>query len=223
MFINSNDVEEIIRIVDGNYANRTVVLMIAETDMPNINSLTDKLNRKDIKFIGGIFPQVIYGNNVYDSGVVIKFIQNEVSTLVMNNIKDKNYTIPELDFDKTKNYCAFTFIDGLTGNISYFLSELYRKFGNNCSYLGGGAGSLSLQQKPCVFDNQGFYMDTAITIVFESNVSIGVKHGWKKIEGPIIATKTDKNVIDKSLLCLVRFYYQSVVLIVVECFVCFVF
>ena len=195
MYIDSTKVSNIIDKIKTTDPNSTVLLFIAETDKHKIPELIRELNKADIKFLGGIFPKLIYENEVKEQGVVVNFIKNEVSLFRVENLKEKNYEIPTLNLSRETNYCTFTLVDGLTGNISHYLSELYRSFGNYCTYLGGGSGSLSLEQQPCVFDNDGFYMNAAVTIVFKANVSIGVKHGWEKIEGPIIATKTDKNVI----------------------------
>ena len=195
MYIDITNNKTIIDKIKATDFNSTVLLFVAETDKEEIPGLIKNLNEAGIKFLGGIFPKLIVENEVKEQGVVVNFIKNEVSRFRVENLKEKDYEIPTLNLSRETNYCTFTLVDGLTGNISHYLSELYRSFGNYCTYLGGGSGSLSLEQQPCVFDNDGFYMNAAVTIVFESNVSIGVKHGWQKIEGPIIATKTDKNVI----------------------------
>lgn len=195
MYIETPSTNTIIEKIKANNPNSTILLFIAETDMLDIPELIQKLNEANIKFLGGVFPKLIYDNEVKDRGVVINFIKKEIGLFKVQNIEEKNYEIPTLNLSREKSYCTFTLVDGLTGNISHYLSELYRNFGNYCSYLGGGSGSLTLKQQPCVFDRDGFYMDAAVVIVFETKVSIGVKHGWQRIEGPIIATKTDKNVI----------------------------
>ena len=80
-------------------------------------------------------------------------------------------------------------------HISDFLSRLFGKYWNKVSYIGAGCGSLSLQQTPCIFNNEGIFQDSALLLFSKSKSSLGVKHGWNKIAGPLVANKTDGNRI----------------------------
>lgn len=197
MFINSKDVKTIVSQISSVIGNNTALLFIAENSDVSIDELITELNKSNIQFFGGIFPKVIFNNELHDNGIIVNYIENVTSTFVIHNLDQKQFTIPSVKLVENKSYCTFTLVDGLTGNISHYLSELYRTLGNSSVYLGGGAGSLTLEQKPCLFSNEGFYMNAAISIIYESDCSIGVKHGWEKIKGPIIATKTDKNIIQE--------------------------
>ncbi|WP_299605858.1 FIST C-terminal domain-containing protein [uncultured Aquimarina sp.] len=197
MLINSTDPHNVAKTIKEKSKGRNVVLSIPDNYPVDVEMLIEELNKLDVQFMGGIVPKIIYQNMVLDEGVVANFLDHVVTQFVIENIREKDFTIPQIPFEREKDYCAFTMLDGLTGNISHYLSEVYRVLGNNCLYLGGGAGSLTLEQKPCVFSNEGFFMNAAITVVYEGSGSLGVQHGWEKIEGPIIATKTDKNVIQE--------------------------
>ncbi|MCP3900644.1 MAG: histidine kinase, partial [Desulfobacteraceae bacterium] len=63
------------------------------------------------------------------------------------------------------------------------------------NYIGGGAGSLSMVSKPCLFSNDGLLMDSAILAFFELDSGIGVSHGWESISGPYRVTEADHNII----------------------------
>jgi len=63
------------------------------------------------------------------------------------------------------------------------------------NYFGGGAGSLSLEQKPCIFNNEGFFQDAAVGCIMRMPSKIGVRHGWNKVKGPFIVTKAEGNII----------------------------
>jgi hypothetical protein len=86
-------------------------------------------------------------------------------------------------------------VDGLTSNIDLFLFQLFDKLGSSAQYIGGGAGSLTLKQQPCLFTRDGFVQDAAIVTFIKRQCKLGIRHGWKKLAGPIVATKTCKNVI----------------------------
>ncbi len=53
-------------------------------------------------------------------------------------------------------------VDGLAGNITAFLARLFSKLARTVTYIGGGAGSLTLQQKPCLFTPEGLFQDAAL-------------------------------------------------------------
>ena len=197
MLILSNVIENIVQEIESTVQNRTALLFVAENSNIDIENLISELNQKRIHFAGGIFPKVMYKNVVYEKGIVVNYIENIVQSFTTKNIEQQQFTIPKIELPRKDSYCTLTLVDGLTGNISNYLSELYRTLGTSCIYFGGGCGSLTLQQKPCIFNNTGFYMNAAFSIIYETKVSIGVKHGWEKVDGPLIATKTDKNTIQE--------------------------
>ncbi len=197
MFITPNTIENIVKQIEETAGTQTALLFIAEHTKIDIENLILELNQRQITFAGGIFPRVIYNDIVYEEGIVVNFIDQIHHAFVIKNLDQKEFTIPKIQLASDKSYCTFTLVDGLTGNIANYLSELYRTLGTSSIYFGGGAGSLTLEQKPCLFDNDGFYMNAAISLIYESRVSIGVKHGWEKVDGPLIATKTNNNTIQE--------------------------
>ena len=81
-------------------------------------------------------------------------------------------------------------IDGLSDNNQDFLNRVFYELGHDFKFIGSGAGSLDLVQKPCVFDKDGVYQDRAIVLLLKTNVAIGIQHGYQRIAGPIVATET---------------------------------
>ena len=88
-----------------------------------------------------------------------------------------------------------TIVDGLTSDITSYLQQLYHHYGNSVNFIGAGAGSISLIQQPCVFTNEGIFQDAAVLFPINLKISLGVKHGWVKLAGPIVATRTENNII----------------------------
>jgi len=194
--INTQDLYQFL-IKEKLHENETFCLYFSEKSNVEIADLIKLLNKSEIPFFGAIFPAVIHNGEHYDNGVVISKLKNVVSTHLVQGLDQNKMTIPEFKIAPNKNYCALTFVDGLAPNISLFLSEMYDKYGKSISYLGGGAGSLSFVQKPCLFFKDGFYDNAALIVIVETQVSLGVTHGWKKLKGPLVATKTNKNVIEE--------------------------
>ncbi|WP_411893323.1 FIST signal transduction protein [Winogradskyella sp. A2] len=195
MLISSTNNTEIVNAISNHIKNNAALISIGEHTAIDINGLISDLNKTGIKFIGGLFPKVIHDNSILDKGIVINTL-NEIETLfVIENISTKNFSIPKVNFKENQDYSLFTYVDGLTSNISNYLGELYENYGMQTNYFGGGAGSLSLEQKPCVFTNKGIYQDAAVVCIMRMASRIGVRHGWNKVDGPFIVTKAEGNVI----------------------------
>lgn len=195
MHLKSSDIDLLVESIYSLANGRRAIIFIAENSTFSVEAFLKKLKESNLKFFGGIFPKIVAYDKLYDEGVIVNFVENELICFETLNLDTKDFSIPLVSLETDQEYCTFTLVDGLTSNISNYLSELYRNFGNKTYYFGGGAGSLTLQQQPCVFTEEGFFMNAAVTIIFETKIGIGVKHGWQKIDGPYVATKTEKNVI----------------------------
>lgn len=176
--------------------DEVVLLFIGEASTIDITQLIETLNTKNIEYFGGIFPRVIFDEAQSDSGIVIKKLKMAMEPVIIHGLNDTNFEIPNrlLGLD-LNDITAFTLVDGLTANIATFLDRLYDELGNRINYIGGGAGSLSLVQKPCVFSKEGFFQDAAIVGLINQQSNLGVRHGWNKLAGPFVATQTHKNII----------------------------
>ncbi|MCF2874360.1 MULTISPECIES: FIST signal transduction protein [unclassified Tenacibaculum] len=196
LHLTTTNIDEITLEIKNLVKNNTALISIGEHTDINIDNLVSSLNEADINFIGGIFPMVIWKNDVQDKGIIVHELTNVVQTYTIRNISQKEFKIPKTNFKENTNYSLITFVDGLTSSISNYLSRLYQEYGMKTNYFGGGAGSLTLQQKPCVFSKEGFLEDTAVVAIIEMKSSIGVEHGWQKLDGPYIVTKTSGNSIE---------------------------
>jgi hypothetical protein len=86
-------------------------------------------------------------------------------------------------------------VDGFSQRISALIDSLFNFFGLEVNYLGGGCGSLSFKQKPCLFTNEGLIADSAILATVGTTSGIGVSHGWTSVRGPFKVTESDRNTI----------------------------
>lgn len=195
MLITSTNIREISSLIKDHIQGNAALITIGEHTQLDVNALIEILNEKDITFIGGIFPKVIHGNTILEKGIVLNSLNNLTNSFLIKDISSKKYSFPKVHFENGFNYSLFTYVDGLTSNISAYLGELYGHYGMQTNYLGGGAGSLSLKQMPCVFNNEGIFQDAAVIAIMKMDSKIGVKHGWKKVDGPFIVTKAEGNTI----------------------------
>lgn len=201
MYLEKTDLKEIINVINTmKLKNDDVVLMMfGEKKTPDINKLILELNKKKINFFGGIFPGIIYKDKKYEEGVIINVLPSLAKPFLIKGLNTVNIKIPyfgeQILTQHEKKYTAFVFVDGLTSNISLFISELFNRLGNSVHYFGSGAGSLSLKQSPCLFTSEGFTQDAAIVTFIKLESLLGVQHGWKRLMGPFVATRTNKNII----------------------------
>ncbi|MBN1406466.1 MAG: FIST C-terminal domain-containing protein [Calditrichaceae bacterium] len=157
------------------------------------------LKSSQIPVFGGIFPQIIYGHDKLEKGTIIAGLNFKPNIAIIPNLSDINEdyeevideNIPDLIDIKT----MFVFVDGFSKRISALIDGLFNIFGLEFNYIGGGAGSLSFEQKPCLFSNEGLIADSALLVSSEIESGIGVSHGWKKISGPFKVTESDRNII----------------------------
>lgn len=195
MLITTTNITEIVDAIANHVNDEAALISVGEHIEVDIKQLVIALNNAKLKFIGGIFPKVIHGNNIFDKGIVVNTLNNVEELFLVKDISKKEYTIPKISFDESNTYSIITYVDGLTSNISHYLSGLYENYGMQTNYFGGGAGSLSLEQMPCVFNNDGIFQDAAVVALVRMQSRIGVRHGWNKVDGPFIVTKAEGNII----------------------------
>lgn len=203
MYLSNPTIQTILeKIVELNLASdELVVLFFGEKTILDYEQLIEELNQQEVVFLGAFFPGIIYNDQNFDTGVLFVkyrsktplFIVEDLGSVSEQNLFDnQEISIPEIQKEAST---ALVLVDGLSAHIAQFLAELYNYWGSSINYIGGGAGSLSLEQKPCLLCSKGLLEDAAIICFIDAPIGLGVQHGWQELEGPIIATRTKKNVI----------------------------
>jgi hypothetical protein len=122
---------------------------------------------------------------------------------IINDISQKEYESLDKDMEEQLEgfnesiKTMFVFIDGLAKNIGICVNVLFDNYGLDVNYIGGGSGSLSFEQKPSLFTNQGLLKDAFVYGYSKCHSSIGVCHGWKSICGPYQVTKSSGTIIQE--------------------------
>lgn len=200
MYVASTKIPDLLSAIEAlePQTGETIMLLFAEQKHPDIPTLIDALNARSISVFGGLFPGLVYGNSRMNEGCILKkfkftmppFIVRDISTAEFSGMIGAGGIAPA-----PQKRTALMLIDGLTSGIYQFLEALNDIFGMDANFLGAGAGSMSLKQQPCVFNNEGFFQDAAVVCIIEKTAQLGVRHGWNKIAGPMVATKTNGNSI----------------------------
>ena len=175
-----------------------VLLFVGEHSAFAIHELLAALKKRQIPVAGGVFPGIIYGDQKHDSGIVADVVPQILEPSIVAGLDNTNFQIGHLPQPpKDHQYTALVLVDGLTKHVALFLDRLFRRLGNQVSYIGGGAGSLSFEQKPCVFDSQSIYQDAALVLWLKTTTSLGVRHGWRHLQGPFVANMTEGPAVNQ--------------------------
>lgn len=162
-------------------------------------SIEPILKKVPVPVCGGIFPAVISGKEKLERGSIVIALKCKATIATIPNISSKNSDhvdlIDQQFQEDDQGQTMFVFIDGLAERIDSFISSLFTVFGLAPNYIGGGAGSLTMQQKPCLLTNQGLVQDAAILALFDLDSGIGVSHGWTKVRGPFRVTESRGNAV----------------------------
>ncbi len=178
-----------------------VLLFIAEKSQPDLNALVSMLKAGNIRFLGGIFPGVIYGQLHMEGAVAVRVPSAGAPLL----IQDLSRQVPLLSAgqvrtlqdirDGNKQATGLILVDGLAPHISLLLNELHAASDHAVQYLGGGCGSLSLQPMPCLFTAEGVFQNAAAILPLSTQCLVGIQHGWRRLAGPFKATRTHQKIL----------------------------
>jgi len=146
---------------------------------------------KDPLCVGAIFPYVIYEEAYYAQGILAVQLEKEVHITFVPSMEKACFNGTLEDFSGM----VLVVVDGFSAHIVTFLEALFEVTASAASILGGGSGKLTLVQEPLIFDTQGLHQDAALILSCDTPLGLGVGHGWDELMGPLMATKTDKNIL----------------------------
>jgi len=195
MFYNNFDSKSIIdkMLAMQSSDDDVFMLLVAEHTKWDPNEFIVVADNKGLVFFGGIFPEIISGSNKYSEGVIVKKYPSTTKPFLQTNINLPDFKLQNIKNIRVncdnKKSTAIILLDGLSSQIARLLEGLHLHFGDTVNYVGGGAGSITLVQKPSVFCNEGIFQDAAIITVVDNDASLGVKHGWERVIGPIFLPK----------------------------------
>ena len=178
-----------------------LLIFLAEKSRAAIPGLIRGLKKSRINFCGGVFPGVIYGDKHYDEGAVIVVLPALETPFLVRGLDNHDFLLPEfgrkIKRPRRKKYTAIILVDAWASFISHFLSETYNQLGDSFRYFGGGAGSLKFKSKPCIFTTDGQFRNAALVIFTTLKSTLGVRHGWERLTGPIVANDTRNHIISE--------------------------
>jgi hypothetical protein len=182
---------------DGNIQG-VLVLACAANDFP-IFEMNLILKTRPYTIFGGIFPSIIFGTRRFERGTILVGISRAVRAIPLEGLSDAGMSLETVlasaAVDSEAMKTLMVFVDSSSKRIGFLVDSLGDIFGVKIGCLGGGAGSLTMQPKPCLFSNEGLLEDAAILALLDLEIGIGVSHGWEPVIGPYRVTESRGNVI----------------------------
>ncbi len=179
-------------------AKSLFILSCDANEIP-VEQLNDYFQHLDIPVFGGLFPQIISGTDNLERGHIVCGLSQALplGTISLANGSPARWreTLESQCPWLANSKSVITLIDGLSQHIDPFFELLYDHIGPDKPVVGGGAGSLTLKQKPCLITNQGILTDAALVIGLPLGADIGIAHGWHQMAGPFLVTKSEGNTI----------------------------
>jgi len=181
-----------------------LMILAADANGFTPENLDPVLKRFNTPIFGGIFPQLIHSGQNHEQGTVIVSLHVAPEIVCIKNLSDPQalyeeqlapfsdrWGQPQHSNDET----FIVFVDGLSRRISSLIQDMFYCFGLQRNYIGGGAGSLSFSQKPCLITPEGLLQDVAVVAKLAISCGTGVAHGWESISEGMKVTQAAGNVL----------------------------
>lgn len=197
-----SDLDELLGRADGQGYGLLMVLGCDQNQWP-ADELNALLTRLKTPVIGGIFPAIIINNQQHDNGAIVLGLEESPEIARVTGMSDPaaNYEAQLLAQrverwqDLGEQSTLLVLVDGLASRISALVEDLFFVFGLENNFVGGGAGSLSFEQQPCIISPLGLEADVAIVVRLPRASTIGVTHGWSSIGDAMEVTEAERNII----------------------------
>lgn len=197
----TTDVSEfasLLAAADRNDAIKSIFVLACDENGYTPTAIDGILNGIQKPVFGGIFPEIIYHCEKWTQGVIVAGLSDTaiVQTIPGLSDMDRDYeSLIEQAAAAPDVRTMLVLVDGLSARITALIDALFAVFGLDYNYIGGGAGSLSFQQAPCLFTNDGLIQDSALLVMLPNKSGVGVSHGWTEIAGPFCVTESDRNIV----------------------------
>ncbi len=182
---------------------RTILVFACDQNGWLKADLDPVLQAIDKPVLGGVFPQVIHEGVSHEKGCLVVALPFAVKHGLITGLSD-----PDADYDQqlmeqmetlidttVSQQSLMVWVDGLSSRIGSLIESIFYTLGLSFNLFGGGAGSLSFEQKPCLFDNNGMVMDAALIISLPIATAMGVSHGWQAVSEPLQVTSAEANTV----------------------------
>ena len=183
----------------GTADGEVLVVFVAEGGGIDLDGIVSALAAREQSFLGGVFPALIWAGRQRESGAILFTLPVRARPVLVPGLSRAQWdaALQKVGGDGGLSSTVFVLVDGLTRNIDAFLLDVYGVLGHTARYVGGGCGSLSLRQQPCLFTEAGVFDDAAVLALLDTEADVGVAHGWLPIGEPVLCTRARETHIEE--------------------------
>lgn len=178
-----------------------ILVLACESNGPLPAAFDQWLRTLKVPVFGGVFPALITDGQRLDSGNILLEFEVSLDVFVVPSLSNAaldydaflEASIPPKLLENTET--MFAFVDGLAPRVGALIESLFNTFGLQSNFIGGGAGSLTTPNMPCLITPQGVIRDAAVIAIPQLSSRVCVAHGWLPLAGPFEVTASENNVI----------------------------
>lgn len=176
-----------------------LVIMACEQNNFAPADLAPLVKSVNVPLIGGTFPMVMRDGKTYEKGSVVLGVSGKVQTTTLPDLNtagmDIETQLKTLSDNSPWARTMVVFVDFFVLRKTDLINTLFEVFGMEISYVGGGAGSLAPERKPCLISNAGMFANGVVVMMLDVPSGVGVGHGWKNIGEPMQVTEAHGNTV----------------------------
>lgn len=192
----------VLQAVDADPTVAAILVLACEAAGLGPGELNPVLQACRKPLFGGVFPQIVHGCDKLDQGAIVVGLSCAVRVHVLEGLDAEvtdfdEHILALFGEDDLSGKTMFVLVDGLSRSIARLVESLFNTLGLEPNYIGGGAGSLSFRQSPCVLCNQGLLQDAAVLALADCASTVGVAHGWTPVSEAFKVTKANANTVQE--------------------------
>jgi hypothetical protein len=179
----------------------TLLVLACDADGHSPATLDPVLHAAPHPVIGGVFPQIIHERETLTHGTLVLGVPAAARVHVVHGLsrteEPLEAAVAAVADARRTNSLVMVVADAFATRLADLVRALFAEHGLEHNYIGGGAGSLSMQQAPCVITPDGLVEDAAVFAQFAMPSGVGVAHGWSVISEPLRVTRSRGAIIEE--------------------------
>jgi hypothetical protein len=178
---------------------KAFMILLCEGNHWNEDQLNPILRTCKCPVFGGVFPGLMHEGRLHERGSCVIAFESAIEVIYLPMLSN-----PEVDLDAImeaqslqpadKN-SAFVFYDATTSRAGDLVNSIFSLYGLELSFIGGGAGSRSLQGSPCILTRDGLVSDAAVIALSKAGGCVKVARGWEPVSTAMRVTESRNNRI----------------------------
>lgn len=199
MYLTYTDADQVAADLAGPSASSTRwLLCLADHHGEDLQAVLAACERRGLEVCGALFPGLIAGGKGCDSGIVALPLPADSQVAVAQLAPHRlTWVAPPPEPGETHIASAILLVDCLAPNIETLMDQLYDRYGSHMHLIGAGAGYHDLRPAPSIFTREGLQPHAALMIAMPRRLTLGVRHGWQRVAGPFVVSRSHGNVIQE--------------------------